>query len=101
MIAQGATTIWEHWDAYHNPSGDSMSSHNHPAFTSVGAWFYTDLVGLRIDRNPIELGPTLDAYDEFLPAASGQLQTPAGMAAVSWSMRPHVLLEGSCPSACS
>eukprot|EP00971_Amphidinium_carterae_P231021 4584366-Amphidinium_carterae.1 len=26
-----------------------MSSHNHPAFTSVGAWFYTDLVGIRVD----------------------------------------------------
>jgi alpha-L-rhamnosidase len=53
MIAKGATTIWEHWDVYHNPSGNGMSSHNHPAFTSVGAWFYTDLVGIRVDRNPI------------------------------------------------
>merc|ERR1711904_432270 len=73
MMAKGATTIWEHWDVYHNPSGDAMSSHNHPAFTSVGAWFYTDLVGIRVDRTPIELGPTLLRYDPLLPSAAGEL----------------------------
>lgn len=100
MIEKGATTIWEHWDAYNNPSGDAMSSHNHPAFTSVGAWFYTDLVGMRIDRNPIELGPTLLSYDPLLPAASGELQTTEGLVAVRWSMRPVVRVEGICPREC-
>jgi len=100
MIAKGATTIWENWNAYRAPSGDRMSSHNHPAFTSVGAWFYTDLVGIRVDRMPIELGTTLSSYDPLLPWASGQVQTSDGEASVSWHMRPYVRVEGKCPSAC-
>eukprot|EP00931_Biecheleriopsis_adriatica_P043234 TRINITY_DN24729_c0_g1_i1.p1 TRINITY_DN24729_c0_g1~~TRINITY_DN24729_c0_g1_i1.p1 ORF type:complete len:792 (-),score=99.85 TRINITY_DN24729_c0_g1_i1:157-2472(-) len=100
MIAKGATTIWEHWDAYHNPSGDTMSSHNHPAFASVGAWFYTDLVGIRVDRTPIELGPSLLSYDPLLPSASGELHTAHGLVAVRWHMRPNVHIEGQCPVDC-
>eukprot|EP00927_Polykrikos_kofoidii_P028198 TRINITY_DN24650_c0_g2_i1.p1 TRINITY_DN24650_c0_g2~~TRINITY_DN24650_c0_g2_i1.p1 ORF type:complete len:1139 (+),score=129.46 TRINITY_DN24650_c0_g2_i1:60-3476(+) len=49
MLANNATTIWEHWNAIHNPSGNSMNSRNHPAFSSVGAWMYRWLGGLRLD----------------------------------------------------
>jgi len=103
MVANGATTIWEHWDAYHNPSGDVMSSHNHPAFTSIGAWFFTDLVGLRVDRLPIELGTTLDAYDPLLPKASGEIWLTSGLARVSWEMTPGrgACVNGTCPEECS
>merc|ERR1712232_1071936 len=103
MVAKGATTIWEHWDTYHNRSGDGMSSHNHPAFTSVGAWFFTDLVGLRVDRSPIELGTTLDVYDPLLPQASGEIQLTSGLAKVSWHMSPSrgASVNGTCPVDCS
>jgi alpha-L-rhamnosidase len=41
MLAQGATTLWEHWE----PS-DNVYSHNHPMFGSVSEWFYKDLGGI-------------------------------------------------------
>jgi len=48
MLANGATTLWEHWaidaDTY---------SHNHPMFGSVSQWFYSWLGGIQ---------PAEDAY---------------------------------------
>jgi alpha-L-rhamnosidase len=48
MLANGATTLWEHWafdaDTY---------SHNHPMFGSVSQWFYSWLGGIQ---------PAGDAY---------------------------------------
>ena len=41
------STITEHWDPVNNPSGNEMSSRNHPAFSSVGSWLYTALLGVR------------------------------------------------------
>jgi alpha-L-rhamnosidase len=38
MIENGATTIWESWDA--------GGSHNHPMFGSVSEWFYRALGGI-------------------------------------------------------
>jgi len=42
-IAQGATTMWEHWDG--------RSSHNHPMFGGGLTWFYRKLAGLSSDEN--------------------------------------------------
>eukprot|EP00971_Amphidinium_carterae_P305677 6074732-Amphidinium_carterae.1 len=99
MIAKGATTIWEHWGPYTDGSGPpDIMSHNHPPLASVGGWFYTDLVGLRVDRHPFELGTTLDGYNELLPEASGRVATDFGLAEVSWRFRPYVLVEGHCPT---
>jgi hypothetical protein len=44
----GATAITEHWNPTENPSGDAMSSRNHPAFGSVGSWLYMALLGVRL-----------------------------------------------------
>eukprot|EP00933_Yihiella_yeosuensis_P006417 TRINITY_DN11110_c0_g1_i1.p1 TRINITY_DN11110_c0_g1~~TRINITY_DN11110_c0_g1_i1.p1 ORF type:complete len:793 (+),score=108.52 TRINITY_DN11110_c0_g1_i1:51-2429(+) len=102
MLSKGATTIWEHWDAYHNPSGDTMSSHNHPAFTSVGAWFYTDLVGMRVDRSPVELGTMLDEFDPLLPQAFGELNSSEGQIQIDWVMNEGggTNVHGVCPFEC-
>jgi len=97
MLAKDATTIWEHWDAFGHGQSPHMSSHNHPAFTSVGAWFYTDLVGIRVDPYSLELGPTLDMHNDLLPSASGTLAVDDGVAKVSWSTRPIVQIQGECP----
>lgn len=35
MLANGATTLWEHWAL-----DDNTYSHNHPMFGSVSQWFY-------------------------------------------------------------
>jgi alpha-L-rhamnosidase len=45
MMSQGATTMWEDWGGH--------ASHDHPAFGSVGSWFYQSVAGIRPDpRGP-------------------------------------------------
>jgi len=41
MLANGATTLWEHWEY-----SDNVFSHNHPMFGSVSEWFYKALAGI-------------------------------------------------------
>lgn len=95
MVASGATTIWEHWNAYHNPSGDGMSSHNHPAFASVGAWMYQSLAGIKLDDSTgggfqpafqrAVLEPECLDFPP-LPAAAGSVDSPIGTLALSWNL---------------
>jgi alpha-L-rhamnosidase len=47
MVAQGATTIWELWDA--DKKGPEMNSRNHAALGAVGRWFFEGLAGINID----------------------------------------------------
>lgn len=42
MFANGATTLWEHWE-----KDEETFSHNHPMFGSVSAWFLKYLAGIR------------------------------------------------------
>ncbi len=42
MLANGATTLWEHWALSEN-----TFSHNHPMFGTVSEWFYRHLAGIR------------------------------------------------------
>jgi alpha-L-rhamnosidase len=48
MLANGATTLWEHWDF-----SDNTYSHNHPMFGSVSEWFYKWLAGIQADPNAV------------------------------------------------
>jgi len=48
MLANGATTLWEHWDF-----SDNTYSHNHPMFGSVSEWFYKWVAGIQIDSSAI------------------------------------------------
>jgi len=59
MLANGATTLWEHWDF-----SDNTFSHNHPMFGSVSGWFYKYIAGIR---------PAPDAvgYDKVILQPSG------------------------------
>jgi alpha-L-rhamnosidase len=45
MLRHGATTIWEVWDAI----AQIHHSRNHPAFGSIGAWYYQSLAGIQPD----------------------------------------------------
>ncbi|TFG95949.1 MAG: hypothetical protein E4H13_12745, partial [Calditrichales bacterium] len=42
MLANGATTLWEHWELSEN-----TYSHNHPMFGSVSEWFFKWLAGIQ------------------------------------------------------
>ncbi len=52
-VTQGATTIWERWDAI-QPDGSinpgEMLSFNHYAFGAIGAWLYESVAGIRLDE---------------------------------------------------
>ena len=59
MADQGATTIWERWDAYvegrQGPWGGfqhpDMNSLNHWAMGSVGEWVWSELAGINLDEH--------------------------------------------------
>lgn len=48
MLAQDATTLWEHWEY-----SDNTYSHNHPMFGSVSEWFYKWLAGIQADTSAV------------------------------------------------
>ena len=68
-----ATTITEHWDPINNPSGNGMSSRNHPALGSVGSWLYQALLGVRLGDDA-----SADFYTPGLPPG---VPPPSGRAA--------------------
>ena len=112
------TTITEHWNPVNNPSGNGMSSRNHPAFGSVGSWLYQALLGVRLgDAASAEFSvpglppgaPSPRAPDDGygfaravvapeivtnprLPSASGGIWTAAGFVGASWAFAPGVSL---------
>ena len=97
QVRNGATTMWERWDAI-QPDGNihgggmaaedaaSMISFNHYAYGSVGAWLYRTLAGIA----PDEAEPGY-ALVQFRPQpgggidwAEGSVETPFGTAAITW-----------------
>jgi len=57
-VAQGATTVWEHWDSYTKAHGfggmdgkqnSSMNSFAHYSFGAVCEWMINDLAGIQSD----------------------------------------------------
>ncbi len=52
-VKNGATTIWERWDAWTPDKGfqaSSMNSFNHYSFGAVGYWLYTGAAGIMPDE---------------------------------------------------
>jgi alpha-L-rhamnosidase len=99
QVTNGATTMWERWDAI-LPGGqihggamaagdaDSMTSFNHYAYGSVGAWLYRSLAGIA----PDDSAPGYELI-QFRPQPGGQItaadatiKTPFGDAGISWSI---------------
>ena len=90
-VTKGATTIWERWDAIQpddtiNPG--EMLSFNHYAFGAIGAWLYHRVAGLRADAahpgwRQFVVKP-LPGGD--LSFAQARVNTPLGLAEVSWSI---------------
>jgi alpha-L-rhamnosidase len=53
-ITQGATTMWERWDAWTHDKGfgdAGMNSYNHYAYGAVGDWIYATVAGIDVDPN--------------------------------------------------
>jgi alpha-L-rhamnosidase len=70
-ITQGATTMWERWNAYTHEHGfgdAAMNSYNHYAYGAVGDWMYGTLAG--IDLMP---GATAFKHIHIRPHVGGSL----------------------------
>jgi alpha-L-rhamnosidase len=115
------TAITEHWNPSSNPSGNSMSSRNHPALGSVGAWLYQALLGVRLGDDatanfqapglpPGVPSPTgrlpQDGYgfsravvapevveDPRLTGAQGGVWTASGWVGASWLLQASGILQ--------
>lgn len=53
-VAQGATTVWERWDALNQeaafvPHNGALAPFNHSALASVGEWMFRSLAGIDTD----------------------------------------------------
>lgn len=90
-VKNGATTIWERWDAWTEANGfhgDGMNSFNHYAYGAVGAWMYRSLAGLDLDsREPgyrkIIFRPRPGGS---LTWAQASLMTTSGKASIRWEL---------------
>lgn len=69
QVANGATTIWEHWDAYSEASGFKKpedTSFNHYVFGSVLEWMFSTLAGIDTDGSAFKriiVKPDPDGYE--------------------------------------
>ncbi|WP_226482798.1 family 78 glycoside hydrolase catalytic domain [Natrinema amylolyticum] len=99
MSRQGATTMWERWDA-DDHIGDGMNSFNHSPLNFVSEWFYTALAGLRFDdsmhgRGSVEIAP---AIVDDLEWAAGEIETVNGTLASHWERTDDgLVLEAEVP----
>ncbi len=98
QVRQGATTMWERWDAI-RPDGSihtgemasgsgGMLSFNHYAYGAVADWLYRSVAGLAPDPGDPGYGTVIVAPvpGGTLTAAAAEIQTPYGPAAVSWRL---------------
>jgi alpha-L-rhamnosidase len=90
-INQGATTIWERWDAYVegrgiHPSG--MNSFDHYSIGSVGEWMYRHILGINpdIDRPGYEYFTIHPRPGGTLVWAKGLYNSIRGEIASSWKI---------------
>jgi alpha-L-rhamnosidase len=91
QVKQGATTIWERWDAIQadgtvfNPQ---MNSYNHYAYGAVCQWLFEQVAGIRPDAGSpgfatIVFAPTI--LPELGPVEA-ELDTAAGKVRAAWSV---------------
>ncbi len=84
QVEQGATSIWENWNAI-RPNGEvTTSSFNHYSLGAVGDWIYQNIGGLRPKQagwKSICYAPNIDCGLEWARCSH---QTPYGVAACSW-----------------
>jgi len=90
-INQGATTVWERWDAYVKGRGihpSSMNSFDHYSIGSVGEWIYRNVLGINPDSE-------YPGYEHFtiqprpggtLTWAKGSYNSIRGEIATSWKI---------------
>ena len=84
QVEQGATTIWENWNAIRPDGTVTTSSYNHYSLGAVGSWLYRHIGGLYnvgAGWNDIRFAPDINCGLEW---AACSHQTPYGLAACHW-----------------
>jgi alpha-L-rhamnosidase len=84
MLEQGATSIWERWEADNN--NNIMNSRNHPMFSSCSIWFYRYLGGIGMEKNTdgfrhLVIAPHVPSR---LSRVEVKMEIPAGPVSSSW-----------------
>jgi alpha-L-rhamnosidase len=88
-VLQGATTIWERWDAL-RPDGTlnpgEMNSFNHYALGAIGDWLHRTVAGLAPGAPGYRALDVRIAPGGSLRSASARHASPYGTAAVAWRL---------------
>lgn len=101
QVDQGATTMWERWDAI-RPDGSvnlglrgegdpGMLSFNHYAYGAVAAWMHEVLAGLTVRELPEPALAVAPHPGGGLTHARSRQDTPRGRAEVAWVLEDGVL----------
>jgi alpha-L-rhamnosidase len=94
-VDQGATTVWERWDAYVKGRGfqnRGMNSFNHVAIGAVGEWMYSHILGIRYDESQpgyqhFYIQPQPGGDFEWV---KGNYHSIAGDIEVAWAVKDEV-----------
>lgn len=90
-VENGATTIWEAWQAIRPNHKITNVSYNHYAFGCVGDWMYRNIAGISPDKpgySHFQISPRLDSRITYCKAS---YQSIYGRIAVDWSMQENTL----------
>jgi alpha-L-rhamnosidase len=89
QVVQGATTVWERWDAL-RPDGTvnpgTMTSFNHYALGAVADWLHRSVAGLASAQPGYRRIRFAPRPGGGLTRASARQRTPYGEAAISWEL---------------
>ncbi|MDO4337296.1 MAG: family 78 glycoside hydrolase catalytic domain [Eubacteriales bacterium] len=96
-IKQGATTMWESWNAIREDGSRDGCSFNHYAFGCVGDWMYRNILGIRnvgVGYDRIEICPDIFCGLDW---AKGYFDCVHGRISVEWKKHEngsvHILVH--------
>ena len=83
MIANGATTVWERWEA---EMQNEMHSFDHPMFGSYDAWFYRYLAGIGVQDEAVACDRLIldPRFPQSLSFVRASFETLRGKVCSSW-----------------
>ena len=91
-ITQGATTVWEHWDAYTEQKGyvHSVISLNHYSFGAVVEWIYSYVAGIKPDNAFVKFTVEPEP-NRLLGEVSVEYESINGRIASAWKYEGDIL----------
>ncbi len=86
-VKQGATTIWESWNAILPDGTTTNSSYNHFAYGCVGDFLYRRILGLQEVDAGYETVRITPGFDSGLEWAEGSYECPYGQIRIRWEKK--------------